>query len=337
MSNGIICSVWNIKGETEKKACGTQVSQSIEYIFNKEKTKGTFDLDPFNQLSRECKYIENDLKTYERAFVSGHNIMSYEPREAALEMMEVKQTFGKLDGRSALHMVISLPEEESIIENASKLLQLADSVVKELFPDNQAVYAVHTNTDNLHVHIILNSVDLKGRKIHQPKGFIKNVLDPCVNKYANVFGFAPNEKWKNSESDTLSFPQIKMLLRTQIDLAIEAADSFESFSEILKENDITVRTGKYISLKLPGMAKAVRTHNLGSNYTRDAIVERIATKKEKMVLQQKRLDNVLTRPDDVFTPTIFKMPKYKEMSESQKKKCYINCVLERIRGVKTRK
>jgi hypothetical protein len=319
MSNGIICSVWNIKGETEKKACGTQVSQSIEYIFNKEKTKGTFDLDPFNQLSRECKYIENDLKTYERAFVSGHNIMSYEPREAALEMMEVKQTFGKLDGRSALHMVISLPEEESIIENASKLLQLADSVVKELFPDNQAVYAVHTNTDNLHVHIILNSVDLKGRKIHQPKGFIKNVLDPCVNKYANVFGFAPNEKWKNSESDTLSFPQIKMLLRTQIDLAIEAADSFESFSEILKENDITVRTGKYISLKLPGMAKAVRTHNLGSNYTRDAIVERIATKKEKMVLQQKRLDNVLTRPDDVFTPTIFKMPKYKEMSESQKK------------------
>ncbi len=319
MSNGIICSVWNIKGETEKKACGTQVSQSIEYIFNKEKTKGTFDLDPFNQLSRECKYIENDLKTYERAFVSGHNIMSYEPREAALEMMEVKQTFGKLDGRSALHMVISLPEEESIIENASKLLQLADSVVKEFFPDNQAVYAVHTNTDNLHVHIILNSVDLKGRKIHQPKGFIKNVLDPCVNKYANVFGFAPNEKWKNSESDTLSFPQIKMLLRTQIDLAIEAADSFESFSEILKENDITVRTGKYISLKLPGMAKAVRTHNLGSNYTRDAIVERIATKKEKMVLQQKRLDNVLTRPDDVFTPTIFKMPKYKEMSESQKK------------------
>lgn len=319
MSNGIICSVWNIKGETEKKACGTQVSQSIEYIFNKEKTKGTFDLDPFNQLSRECKYIENDLKTYERAFVSGHNIMSYEPREAALEMMEVKQTFGKLDGRSALHMVISLPEEESIIENASKLLQLADSVVKELFPDNQAVYAVHTNTDNLHVHIILNSVDLKGRKIHQPKGFIKNVLDPCVNKYANVFGFAPNEKWKNSESDTLSFPQIKMLLRTQIDLAIEAADSFESFSEILKENDITVRTGKYISLKLPGMAKAVRTHNLGSNYTRDAIVERIATKNEKMVLQQKRLDNVLTRPDDVFTPTIFKMPKYKEMSESQKK------------------
>ena len=319
MSSGIICSVWNIKGETDKKACGTQVSQSIEYIFNKEKTRGVFDLDPFNQLSRECKYIENDLKTYERAFVSGHNIMSYEPREAALEMMEVKRTFGKLDGRSALHMVISLPEEESSVENASKLLQLADSVVKELFPDNQAVYAVHTNTDNLHVHIILNSVDLKGKKIHQPKGFIKNVLDPCVNKYANVFGFAPNEKWKNSESDTLSFPQIKMLLRTQIDLAIESADSFESFSEILKENDITVRTGKYISLKLPGMAKAVRSHNLGSNYTRDAIVERIATKKEKMVIQQKMPNDILVRPDDVFTPTIFKMPKYREMSESQKK------------------
>ncbi len=319
MSSGIICSVWNIKGETEVKACSTQVSQSIEYIFNKEKTKGTFDLDPFNQLSRECKYIENDLKTYERAFVSGHNIVSYEPQDAAREMMEVKRTFGKLDGRSALHMVISLPEEESSVDNASKLLQLADAVVCELFPNNQAVYAVHTNTDNLHVHIILNSVDLQGKKIHQPKGFIKNVLDPCVNKYANVFGFAPNEKWKNTESDSLSFAQIKIALRTQIDFAIENADSFDTFTEILKENDISVRTGKYISLKLPGMTKAIRTHNLGNNYTRDAIVERIATKKEKLFLQAQREVNVISRPDNVFTPTIFKMPKYREMNESQKK------------------
>ena len=319
MNSGIICSVWNIKGETKIKACSTQVSQSIEYIFNKEKTKGTIDLDPLNQLSRECKYIENDLKTYERAFVSGHNIISYEPHEAAQEMMEVKKAFGKLDGRSALHMVISLPEEESKIENASKLLQLADAVVKEIFPDNQAVYAVHTNTENLHVHIILNSVDLKGKKIHQPKGFIKNVLDPCVNKYANVFGFAPNQKWKNTEADSLTFAQIKMALRTQVDLAIEGADSFESFKDILKKNDIVVRTGKYISLKLPGMAKAVRTHNLGSNYTRDAIIERITTKKEKLVLQERATNEVLARPDDAFTPITFKMPKYKEMTEEQKK------------------
>ncbi len=52
-------------------------------------------------------------------------------------------------------MIISLDKEESGIENAGKLMLLADDLMTELLPENQAVYAVHTNTDNLHIHILI--------------------------------------------------------------------------------------------------------------------------------------------------------------------------------------
>lgn len=178
-------------------------------------------------------------------------------------------------------MMISLPEEESDVANAPRLMQLCQDVLKELFPDNQAIFAVHTNTDNLHIHIIVNSVGLNGKKIHQDNKYIKERLQPCVNKYAKWYNFTPNSEWsKKKSASAYPYVQLKMELRDAIDMAIEKADTFKSFLNNLQEQGITARIGKHISLKIPGMSKAVRTHNLGPNYTRDAIVERIISKKK---------------------------------------------------------
>ena len=320
MPKGIVCKVWNIKGTTESKGAIDQLRDSVGYILNDEKTVGQGSLDPLNQLRRECKYIENDLKTFSGAFVGGHNITSTDVSDAVAEMMKIKRFYGKEDGRAALHMMISLPKEESDVSNASKLMQLCDSVVKEVFPNNQAVYAVHTNTDNLHIHIILNSVGLDGKKIHQNDRFMKDVLHPCVNKYASVYGFTQNPKWKAAPQSNLSFPQIKMALRTEIDRAIEKADNFEDFISALGDNGIKVRTGKYISLAMPDMSKPVRTHQLGSNYTKDAIIERILTRKEKLKLTEVGQHSLNNEIHDVYTPTILEMPKYKDMPKEQKKR-----------------
>ncbi|MBQ3497304.1 MAG: relaxase/mobilization nuclease domain-containing protein, partial [Oscillospiraceae bacterium] len=43
---------------------------------------------------------------------------------------------------------------------------------------------VHTNTENLHIHFIVNSVGMDGKKIHQNNKFMSGVLHPCVNKFA---------------------------------------------------------------------------------------------------------------------------------------------------------
>lgn len=320
MSNGIVVKVWNIKGESVAKGTKEQLSDSMGYILNDEKTVAQVEFDPLDQLTRECKYVENDLKTFSGAYVGGHNILSTEVSAAVEEMMKVKEFFNKKNGRAALHMLISLPEEESDHNNASRLMQLCSDVLNEVFPDNQAVFAVHTNTDNLHVHIIVNSVGLNGKKIHQDNNFISKVLQPCVNKYAKWYNFTPNSKWEKKESSSkYTYPQLKAELRKAIDAAIENAESFGVFINNLKEQGIEVRAGKHISLKIPGVDKAVRTHQLGSNYTRDAIIERIATKREKMILTE--VGNYVTEPtENIFTPAIKKMKKYKDMSETEKKK-----------------
>ena len=312
MSSGIVVKVWNIKGQSIAKGTKEQLADSVGYILNDEKTVVHTELNSLDQLTRECKYVENDLKTFDGAYVGGHNVTSTNVALAVNEMMNVKKFFDKQDGRAALHMLISLPEEESDSVNASKLMQLCSDVLKDIFPNNQAVFAVHTNTDNLHVHVIVNSVGLNGRKIHQDNNFVSKVLQPCINKYAKWYNFSPNSKWEKKEKvSSYKYPQLKAVLRNAIDVAIENADSFDDFVQNLNEQGIDTRIGKHISLCIPGQRKAIRTHNLGSNYTRDAIIEKIITKREKFVLTD--VGNYThSGPENIFTPTIVKMKKYKD-------------------------
>ncbi len=319
MSSGIVVKVWNIKGQSIAKGTKEQLADSVGYILNDEKTVVHTELNSLDQLTRECKYVENDLKTFDGAYVGGHNVTSTNVALAVNEMMNVKKFFDKQDGRAALHMLISLPEEESDSVNASKLMQLCSDVLKDIFPNNQAVFAVHTNTDNLHVHVIVNSVGLNGRKIHQDNNFVSKVLQPCINKYAKWYNFSPNSKWEKKEKvSSYKYPQLKAVLRNAIDVAIENADSFDDFVQNLNEQGIDTRIGKHISLCIPGQRKAIRTHNLGSNYTRDAIIEKIITKREKFVLTD--VGNYThSGPENIFTPTIVKMKKYKDMTDAEKK------------------
>lgn len=319
MSSGIVVKVWNIKGQSIAKGTKEQLADSVGYILNDEKTVVHTELNSLDQLTRECKYVENDLKTFDGAYVGGHNVTSTNVALAVNEMMNVKKFFDKQDGRAALHMLISLPEEESDSVNASKLMQLCSDVLKDIFPNNQAVFAVHTNTDNLHVHVIVNSVGLNGRKIHQDSNFVSKVLQPCINKYAKWYNFTPNSKWEKKEKvSSYKYPQLKAVLRNAIDVAIENADSFDDFVQNLNEQGIDTRIGKHISLCIPGQRKAIRTHNLGSNYTRDAIIEKIITKREKFVLTD--VGNYThSGPENIFTPTVVKMKKYKDMTDAEKK------------------
>lgn len=169
MERGIVCKVWNIHGDTESKRASAQMNDSVSYILNEEKTDITLsnlNTHTQDQLGRECKYIENDLKTLSGALVGVRNLKSSDVKEAVREMMEVKKFYEKTDGRAALHGTISLCEEESDVRNAGKLLNLCNCVMREVFPNNQAIFAVHTNTENMHIHFIVNSVGLDLSLIH---------------------------------------------------------------------------------------------------------------------------------------------------------------------------
>lgn len=327
MATGIINKVWNIQGSTFFKGASAQLSDSLHYILNDEKTEQEVTLNdsivnnPTAQLERECQYVENDIKTMNGALIGTHNIISSDVKGAVGEMMQVKKFYEKFGGRAALHGIISLPVEESDIANAPKLLQLCQYVLKEVFPNNQAIFAIHTNTENLHVHFIVNSVGLDGKKIHQDDKFMKNVLHPCINKYAGKYGFTMNEEWKKTNCQIkTSFAEMKMEMRTIIDQAIEQSNDFKEFISVLQNAGITVNIGKNISLRTEGMTKAIRTHNLGSNYTKDAIIERIATRMDAFEKIEVNSYTYQKEQKDIYSPRTTVMKKYKDMSPEEQKR-----------------
>lgn len=324
MSVGIICKVWNIQSTVMNKGIKAHLKDSMSYILNSEKTNKTLPLDdaaisnPAEQLGRECRYVENNIKTLNGVYVGGLNILSTNVKDAVDEMMEIKEFYGKTDGRVALHGMISLPEEESDVENAAKLMQLCENTLKEIFPDHQAIFAIHTNTKNLHIHFIVNSVGLNGKKIHQDNDFVRKVLHLCINKYAAQYGFSENEEWKKESSVLTPFVETKIELRKIIDLAIEQSESLEDFIDSIKQSGVCINVGKHISLKKDGMNRAIRTYQLGSNYSKDAIIERIETKKAAFASIEVGNHTAPVKTGEIYTPALIKMKKYRDLEPEEK-------------------
>ena len=320
---GIIVKVWPVGGFNTSSS--KQVGDSIDYITNSEKTELSIDEVGEKVASRhlrsEVRYVADAVKTCEGALVGTQNLVSVET--AFAEMMKVKDFYGKTDGRIALHGTISLEAYESTPENIPALMMVCQDMLEELFPQNQAVFAVHTNTDNLHVHFFLNSVGLDGRKIHQDNDFVRKVLQPTVNKLAIKYGLTPNSKWGRDKSaektvEEMNYGQKKALIRTLLDKAIENADAFDDFIKEMDKSGVQARTGKYLSLSMEGFKYPIRSGKLGDWYTLDSIKNRILMKKSDFVYEKATLQ--AEEVEEKKSPYVERrMKKYKDMTPIEKR------------------
>lgn len=115
-----------------------------------------------------------------------------DPFMAARDMLNVKKYYNKMNGNEYVQMVLSLEETE--INSESDIMRFK-AVVKDaadmLFERYkcQLAYAVHGNTDNFHVHYVLNSVRyVDGYKLQIGPAELKN-LKYALNKKMQMFGF----------------------------------------------------------------------------------------------------------------------------------------------------
>ena len=318
MAEGIVIKIWNVKASSSTRSGASQIQSSIDYIENPEKVCIRIADSSQFQMGNELTYVMNDIKTVDGLYVGARHITDI--KNATEEMMQIKEFYGKLDGRVATHGVISLDVTESDPKNAGKLMLLLDELMQKVFPDNQVVYAVHTNTENLHIHFILNTVGLYGKKIHMDNDFMSKVLEPAVNELAEKYGFTPNEKWNRKKRlEDIPLPQRKMILRGLIDNAIEQTDDFAAFIAYLRADGLTVNVGKNLSLQMDGMQRAMRTGQLGKNYTIEGICQRLSTKMDPLVWKSisEEAHYISEKEMLLFTPS--KMKNYSDMNQDEKK------------------
>ena len=242
------------------------------------------------RLDTIIKYIMNGEKTEKMMYVSGVNCI---PDTAVYEMQDTKKRFDKEDGIISYHLIQSFDGKEV---SPKKCHELGLQYAKELFGDDfQFVVATHLDTDNVHNHIVVNSVSFKsGNKFYsnrETRDFIRITSDfICRENGLSVI----KTPWKNKGYYKLyakNNPYMQ-LVKKDIDDAIAISNSYKGFVSRLELKGYYVSehedTGLIISRD--NSYQLVRPQELfGDNYTKEKIRYRIENKiYNKMYIPKKK-------------------------------------------------
>ncbi|MGN1384265.1 MAG: relaxase/mobilization nuclease domain-containing protein [Clostridia bacterium] len=231
------------------------------------------------RLDTIIKYIMNGEKTEKMMYVSGVNC---KPDTAIYEMQDTKKRFGKEDGIISYHLIQSFDGKEV---SPKKCHELGLQYAKELFGDDfQFVVATHLNTDNVHNHIVINSVSFKsGNKFYsnrETKDFIRMTSDfICRENGLSVI----KTPWKNKGYYKLyakNNPYMQ-LVKKDIDEAIAISNSYKGFISKLEAKGYYVSENEDTGLIIErnNSYQAVRPQELfGDNYSKEKIKYRIENK-----------------------------------------------------------
>ncbi len=128
-------------------------------------------------LGSVIKYCTQKYKTsYNNSrLISGVNCSA---QRAVKDFISTKEQFNKTNGVQFYYAVQSFDESAKL--SPALAHQIGIEWVEQCYPNFEAVVCTHLDTDNIHNHIIINSVNaLDGHKIHQNKNDIQLV------RYAN--------------------------------------------------------------------------------------------------------------------------------------------------------
>lgn len=226
---------------------------AITKILNIKESKGR---NPASHLENALNYIQNPDKTEECVLVGGINCL---PDTAFEQMVETKNIFYKSGNRQGYHVIISFSPEEKV--TAEQAMYVLEHFAKDVLGDDyEAVYAVHTDREHMHGHLIWNSVSMTtGRKYNSPKGNWKNHLQPITNKYCDELGLSimPAEYSKNPKSISRDKWEKEMSMKEIIlrdaKMCAYAAGNVEHFQYLMKSLGYVFKKGAWMEVQAPGL------------------------------------------------------------------------------------
>ena len=274
-----------------------RLKEVIDYARNPDKTtdKKYLDEDLYNALH----YVENDDKTDQRLYVSGINCPT---KRAYQYMMATKQRYGKLGGNVAYHGYQSFVSDEVTPEEAHAIgLETARRMWGK---DYEIVVTTHLNTDNLHNHIVVNSVSFRtGRKFenHISDHYkLRKISDAvCLERGKSVLppskftGNRKNDYWVHKNGSLTH----RDILKRDIDEAISNTTNWKAFNLYLKSLGYSYARNsdyRHPSIIAPGWKRSVRLDSLGEQYTLEKIRQRLIDNQKDITLYAIRIPKRFT-------------------------------------------
>ena len=225
---------------------------AITKILNIQESEGR---NPASHLKNALEYIQNPDKTEECILVGGINCL---PDTAFEQMEETKNIFHKTGKRQGYHVIISFSPEEKV--TAEQAMYVLEHFAKDVLGDDyEAVYAVHTDREHMHGHLIWNSVSMTtGKKYNSPKGNWKNHLQPITNKYCDELGLSimPAEYSRNPKNISRDKWEREMSMKEIIlrdaKMCEYAAGNVEHFKYLMKRLGYVFKKDAWMEVQAPG-------------------------------------------------------------------------------------
>ena len=258
---------WPVKGS---------LKDVIDYAENPDKTTDPRYLD--DDLRKALTYVSNDAKTDRKMYVSTINCPKHDPYGA---MMATKRRFGKLGGNVAYHGYQSFKTGEVTPEEAHAIgMETAQRMWGE---ECEIVVTTHLNTDNIHNHMVINSVSFKtGRKFenHVSDHYkLREISDAiCAERGKSVlegaafFGGEKGAYWAHKDGKLTH----RDILKRDVEYCLSLSRTPEDFRKRLMSlgysysRDDTHRESSVIA---PGWKRPVRLSSIG--YTADVLNQRL--------------------------------------------------------------
>ena len=225
---------------------------AITKILNIKESEGR---NPASHLKNALEYIQNPDKTEECVLVGGINCL---PDTAFEQMEETKNIFHKTGKRQGYHVIISFSPEEKV--TAEQAMYVLEHFAKDVIGDDyEAVYAVHTDREHMHGHLIWNSVSMTiGKKYNSPKGNWRNHLQPITNKYCDELGLSimPAEYSRNPKNISRDKWEKEMSMKEIIlrdaKMCAYAAGNVEHFKYLMKRLGYVFKKDAWMEVQAPG-------------------------------------------------------------------------------------
>ena len=244
---------------------------AITKILNIQESEGR---NPASHLKNALEYIQNPDKTEECVLVGGINCLA----DTAFEQMEeTKNIFHKTGKRQGYHVIISFSPEEKV--SAEQAMYVLEHFAKNLLGDDyEAVYAVHTDKEHMHGHLIWNSVSMTtGKKYNSPKSNWKNHLQPITNKYCDELGLSimPAEYSKNPKNISRDKWEREMSMKEIIlrdaKMCAYAAGNVEHFKYLMKRLGYVFKKDAWMEVRAPGFRYYHKLAKLDEMFSEDML------------------------------------------------------------------
>ena len=244
---------------------------AITKILNIMESEGR---NPATHLKNALEYIQNPDKTEECILVGGINCL---PDTAFEQMEETKNIFHKTGKRQGYHVIISFSPEEKV--TAEQAMHVLEHFVKDVLGDDyEAVYAVHTDREHMHGHLIWNSVSMTtGKKYNSPKGNWKNHLQPITNKYCDELGLSimPAEYSRNQKNISRDKWEKEMSMKEIIlrdaKMCAYAAGNVEHFKYLMKRLGYVFKKDAWMEVQAPGFRYYHKLAKLDEMFSEDML------------------------------------------------------------------